>query len=84
MGDAHVLVVSAIPSRSGIPRGRGLQDHCHRCDVYEWLREVCSYRLLYNEDLKLGGTGHVTTNIVEIDEFCFSHKPKVNAYCSHI
>jgi len=41
---------------------------------HQWLREVCSYRLLYHEDL----------NIVEIDESCFSHKPKINAYCSHV
>jgi len=77
MGDADLLVVSAIPSHSGISRGRGLQDH-------QWLKEVCLYRLLYHEDLKLGDTGPVTTNTVEIDESCFSHKPKVNVYCSHL
>ena len=40
-------------------------------DVYQWLREICSWRL------RLGGSTSVTTNIVEIDESCFSLKPKV-------
>jgi len=53
-------------------------------DVYQWLREICSYRLLYHEYLKLVSTGPGTTNIVEIDESCFSHKPKVNALIAHM
>ena len=46
-------------------------------DVYQWLREICSWRLINHEDLRLGGSTSVTTNIVEIDESCFSLKPKV-------
>ena len=46
-------------------------------DVYQWLREICSWHLI-NHDLALGGTGPIHTNIVQIDESCFSHKPKVS------
>ena len=38
-------------------------------DAFQWLREVCSSKLLQN----LGGPG----NIVQIDESLFRHKPKV-------
>ena len=41
-------------------------------DVYQWLREICNHN-----DLTLGGTGPIHTNIVQIDESNFSHKPKV-------
>ena len=46
-------------------------------DVYQWLREICSWRLINHDDLTLEGTGPIHTNIVQIDESCFSHKPKV-------
>ena len=52
-------------------------------DMYQWLREVCSYRLSHHDTLLLGGTGPgpIQTHIIQIDESCFSHKPKVNT-CS--
>ena len=43
------------------------------CAVYQWLREVCSTRLLHTT-IRLGGPG-IT---VQIDESLMSHKPKVN------
>ena len=42
------------------------------CDVYRWLREVCSTRLLRTR-IVLGGPGV----IVQIDESLYCHKPKV-------
>ena len=45
-------------------------------DVYQWLREVCSTKLL-NTPILLGGPG-VT---VQIDESQFCHKPKVCMPC---
>ena len=42
------------------------------CQVYEWLREVCSTTLLQTSII-LGGSGV----IVQIDESQFRHKPKV-------
>lgn len=41
--------------------------------VYQWLREVCSTRLLQTR-VQLGGNGV----IVQIDESLFRHKPKVS------
>ena len=41
-------------------------------DVYQWLREVCSTKLIATT-IKLGGPG----KIVQIDESLFRHKPKV-------
>ena len=41
-------------------------------DAYQWLREVCSTKLL-QAPIKLGGPGCV----VQIDESLFRHKPKV-------
>ena len=43
------------------------------CAVYQWLREVCSTRLLHTT-IRLGGPGVV----VQIDESLMNHKPKVN------
>ena len=43
--------------------------------VYQWLREVCSTKLL-NTIIELGGPG----TIVQIDESLFRHKPKVSRY----
>ena len=42
-------------------------------NVYQWLREVCSQRLIQDGPPQLGGPGKV----VQIDESCFRHKPKV-------
>ena len=42
-------------------------------DIYQWLREVCSTRLLQDPLITLGGPG----KIVQIDESLFRHKPKV-------
>ena len=42
-------------------------------DVYQWLREICSSKLLAT-NIKLGGVN----KIVQIDESLFRHKPKVN------
>ena len=42
-------------------------------DVYQWLREVCSTRLIQDGPVVLGGPGIV----VQIDESLFKHKPKV-------
>ena len=41
-------------------------------DVYRWLREVCSTKLL-GMTITLGGPGVV----VQIDESLFRHQPKV-------
>ena len=41
-------------------------------DVYQWLREVCSTKLLATP-IKLGGPGAV----IQADESLFNHKPKV-------
>ena len=46
-------------------------------DVYQWLREICGWRLTNHDDLHLGGAGPIHPKVVEIDESCFSHKPKV-------
>ncbi len=44
------------------------------CDIYQWLREVCSTKLLATV-VRLGGAG--VGVIVQIDESLFRHKPKV-------
>ena len=47
-------------------------------DVYQWLREVCSTKLIQTP-IVLGGTVHA----VQIDESLFRHKPKVNRISKH-
>ena len=42
-------------------------------DVYQWLREVCSTRLITDGPIVLGGPG----STVQIDESLFRHKPKM-------
>ena len=42
------------------------------CAVYQWLREVCTTRLLQTP-IRLGGPG----TIVQIDESLMNRKPKV-------
>ena len=46
-------------------------------NVYQWLREVCSTKLLQIPTI-LGGQG----TVVQIDESLFRHKPKVSEYMS--
>ena len=41
-------------------------------DIYQWLREVCTTKLL-QAPIILGGPG----TIVQVDESLFRHKPKV-------
>ena len=48
-------------------------------DIYQWLREVCSTRLLRDPPIVLGGQG-VT---VQVDESLFRHKPKVATSIMH-
>ena len=48
-------------------------------DIYQWLREVCSTKLLATP-IVLGGPG----TIVQIDESLFNHKPKVKLTCIHV
>ena len=45
-------------------------------DIYQWLREICSTKLLQSPPIILGGQGQ----IVQIDESLFRHKPKVHLY----
>jgi hypothetical protein len=42
-------------------------------NLYQWLREVCAQRIIRDGPAQLGGNG----NIVQVDESCFRHKPKV-------
>ena len=42
-------------------------------DIYQWLREVCTAKLLQTQIIKMGGPGVV----VQIGESLFRHKPKV-------
>ena len=42
------------------------------CQIYQWLREVCSTKLMQSQ-IVLGGPGVV----VQVDESQFRHKPKV-------
>ena len=44
-------------------------------DIYQWLREVCSQKLLRGPPIVLGGPH----TIVQIDESLFRHKPKVSS-----
>ena len=45
------------------------------CNLYQWLREVCSTKLI-SSPIILGGPGIV----VQVDESQFKHKPKVIYY----
>ena len=43
--------------------------------IYQWCRDICSWKLINDPDIKLGGTGQ----IVQIDESVFTHQGKVYA-----
>ena len=45
------------------------------CNVYQWLRDVCSTKLL-TMPITLGGPGVIC---IQIDDSLFHHKPKVTA-----
>ena len=62
---ARQYPVSDAANEAQVDRGTAV-------DVYRWLREVCSTRLLQTP-IVLGGPGI----IVQIDEFLYRHKPKV-------
>ena len=53
-------------------------DRRRAINIYQWLREVCSTKLL-SSPIVLGGPGVV----VQIDESLFQHKPKVNKNIKH-
>jgi hypothetical protein len=42
----------------------------------QYIRDVCSWRLMQSP-IRLGGTLGLIPRVCEIDESCFSHKPKV-------
>jgi len=48
-------------------------DNCTGIDIYQWLREVCSTKLLQSPII-LGGP----ETIVQVDESLFRHKPKAS------
>ena len=43
-------------------------------NIYRWLREICSSKLLQSAPIVFGGVG----SVVHIDESLFRHKPKVS------
>ena len=45
-------------------------------NIYQWCRDICSWKLINGPDIKLGGPGQV----VQIDESVFSHQGKVAIY----
>ena len=64
---AREYPVSDAAKEADVDRGTAI-------DVYRWLREVCSTKLL-STPIVLGGRG----DIVQIDESLFRHNPKVSA-----
>ena len=61
-----------------------VSDMCERVNVssrtgvqcFQYVRDICSWRLLQNP-IRLGGRVGVHDRLCQIDESCFSHKPKV-------
>lgn len=45
-------------------------------NVYQWCRDMCSWRLLSDPAVQLGGPGRV----VQVDESVFTHQGKVRSY----
>ena len=43
-------------------------------NIYQWCRDVCSWKLINGPPIQLGGPG----KIVQIDESVFTHQGKVN------
>ena len=43
-------------------------------NVYQWCRDICSWKLISGPPIQLGGPG----SIVQIDESVFTHQGKVN------
>ena len=72
MASNHVHVGSAI---FDVAEEAEVTDHT-AIDLYQWLREVCSTRLLQDPPIRLGGAG----TVVQIDESLFRHKP-IELYC---
>ena len=58
--------MSDVAEEAGVDRSTAI-------DIFQWLREVCSTKLLQTP-IVLGGT----VDEVQIDESLFRHKPKVN------
>ena len=63
---ARQYPVSDVAEEAGVDRSTAI-------DIFQWLREVCSTKLLQTP-IVLGGT----VDEVQIDESLFRHKPKVN------
>ena len=61
-----------------------VSDMCERVNVcsrtgvqcFQYLKDVCSWRLPQNP-IRLGGRVGVHDRVCQIDESCFSHKPKI-------
>ena len=70
MVNSHLLVVKKIPVIKLAEKIEITEDTA--CNLYQWLREVCSTKLI-SSPIILGGPGIV----VQVDESQFKHKPKV-------
>jgi len=44
-------------------------------NIYQWCRDICSWKLITGPQIKLGGPG----SIVQIDESVFTHQGKVSS-----
>jgi len=48
-------------------------------NLYQWCRDMCSWTLINDPDIKLGGPGQ----IVQIDESVFTHQGKVLSFVKY-